>query len=248
MTNLMWAIFASISVSLISFVGFLTLVLNNKLLAEILILLVGFAAGSMIGAAFLQILPESLEHYQYNQMVFIYVLAGFSIFFFLEKYLYWRHCHERECKIHPFAYLNLLGDGIHNFSDGLIIGTSFTISINLGIVTTLAIIFHEIPQEFGDFAVLLYSGLTKIRVALYNFISGLLAVFGAIVGYYLSSYVNDISKIILPIAAGGFIYIASCDLIPELHKQTNTKRAVTSMLAFIVGILIIYFLGTFLHH
>lgn len=238
--QLVWAIGASVAVSLISLIGIFSLLFSDKFLNKILILLIGFSAGGLIGGAFLHILPEALEHQQNVVAVFSYAIFGFIIFFLLEKYLYWRHCHAGNCQIHTFTYLNLVGDGIHNFTDGLIIGASFVTDINLGIVTTLAIIFHEIPQEISDFGVLVYGGIGKFKALFYNFLSALTAIVGTVLGFYFAHHISGFSQIILPIAAGGFIYIASCDLIPEIHKQTDVKKSNLSMLAFLLGIILMY--------
>jgi len=238
--SLLWAVGASIVVSLISFVGAISLLLSEKNLNRILIVLIGFSAGGLIGGAFLHILPESLEHCPDAVEVFVYCIIGFLIFLFLERYLYWRHCHEERCRVHTFTYLNLIGNTIHNFTDGLIIGASFITSVNLGLIATLAIIFHEIPQELGDFGVLIYGGFGKAKAMLYNFLSALTAILGTFAGYYFAQRISGFSSVILPIAAGGFIYIAACDLIPEIHKQTDMKKSNFSMIAFVIGILLMY--------
>jgi len=240
MINFLWAIGASIAVSLISLIGIFSLLLKEKLLDKLLILLIGFSAGGLIGGAFLHLLPEALEQAE-SHIVFSYLILGFIFFFILEKYLHWRHCHEEVCKIHAFTYLNLVGDGIHNFTDGLVIGASFILNIHFGIVTTLVIIFHEIPQEIGDFAVLVYGGFTKLKALYYNFIIALTCVLGTMVGYFISIYVKNFSPFLLPFTAGGFVYIAACDLVPELHKQSGLKKSAASTLAFICGILFILF-------
>jgi zinc and cadmium transporter len=157
----------------------------------------------------------------------------------LEKYFYWRHCHNGICDVHAFTYLNLIGDGIHNFTDGLVIGASFIVTIHFGIITTLVIIFHEIPQEIGDFGVLIYGGFSKFKALFYNFISALTCVIGTIVGYYLSGNIKSFSPFLLLFTAGGFIYIAACDLVPELHKQPDFKKSALSLFAFLCGILFI---------
>jgi zinc and cadmium transporter len=180
MINFCWAIGASIVVSLVSLIGILGFFLKDDWLDKSLILLIGFSAGGLIGGAFLHLLPEALEQAE-SQQVFYYLILGFLFFFILEKYLHWRHCHTDGCKAHPFTYLNLIGDGIHNFMDGLIIGASFLMGIHFGIVTTLMIIMHEIPQEIGDFGVLVYGGFTKLRALYYNFLIALTCVFGTIV-------------------------------------------------------------------
>jgi len=238
MINFLWALSASIVVSLISLIGIFSLLLKEKWLNKILVLLIGFSAGGLIGGAFLHLLPEALEQSK-NTSIFIYVIVGFIIFFILERYLHWRHCHKGICDIHTFTYLNLIGDGIHNFSDGLVIGASFMVNVHFGIITTLVIILHEVPQEIGDFGVLIYGGFNRFKALFYNFISALTCVIGTIIGFYLSENIKNFSPIILPITAGGFIYIAACDLIPELHKDPNLKRTAFSVLAFLSGILFI---------
>ncbi|MFH1441458.1 MAG: ZIP family metal transporter [Candidatus Omnitrophota bacterium] len=238
MGNFFWAITASIVVSLVSLIGAFALVLREKLLDKILVLLIGFSAGGLIGGAFLHILPESLEQSS-SQHVFFYTIVGFVLFFILEKYLHWRHCHKGVCDVHVFTYLNLIGDGIHNFADGLVIGASFVVSIHFGVITTLVIMFHEIPQEIGDFGVLVYGGFKKSKALFYNFLSALTCILGTALGYPLSEIIKNFSSYLLPIVAGGFIYIAGCDLIPELHKQSDKKRSLLSIISFILGILFI---------
>ena len=238
MTNFLWAVGSSIAVSVISLVGIFSLLLKDEWLKKMLNVLIGFAAGGLIGGAFLHLLPESLEQ-SHDANIFLYVILGFILFFILEKYLHWRHCHKDSCSAHVFTYLNLIGDTVHNFSDGLVIGASFIVSIHFGVITTLVIIFHEIPQEIGDFGVLIYGGFNRFKALYYNFISGLACVLGTVVGFYLSAHAANFSVFLLPITAGGFIYVAACDLIPELHKQTELKRTVLSFSAFLAGILFI---------
>ncbi|MFH1641127.1 MAG: ZIP family metal transporter [Candidatus Omnitrophota bacterium] len=240
MSNFFWAVGASIVVSLISLIGIFSLLLKDKLLDKILFLLISFSAGALLGAAFLHLLPEALESSSANA-VFMYLILGFIVFFILERYFYWRHCHKGECDIHAFTYLNLLGDGIHNFTDGLVIGASFLVGIHFGVITTLVIIFHEIPQEIGDFGVLVYGGFSRFKALLFNFASALTCVLGTVIGYQLSAAIENLSIFLLPFTAGGFIYIAACDLIPELHKQSDLKKSALSMTTFVCGILFILF-------
>jgi zinc and cadmium transporter len=244
--NFVWAISASIVVSLISFVGIISLLLKENLLNKILLFLISFSAGALIGGAFLHLIPEAVEKSGTSE-VYLFVIVGFILFFILEKYLYWRHCHKGKCEIHTFTYLNLVGDGVHNFIDGLIIGTSFVVNISFGITTTFAIIMHEIPQELGDFGVLVYGGLNKNKALFYNFLSALTAVLGTVIGYALANTSGVFLKLLMPIGAGGFIYIASCDLIPELHKQQDSKKATLSMVVFILGVAFMYFAAA-IHH
>lgn len=241
--TLIWILSATILVSLISLIGIFTLGIKSKVLDKLLFLLVGFAAGGLIGGAFLHLLPEALEHGG-SDSVFLYVLIGFTAFFLMERYLYWRHCHNGACEVHTFTYLNLIGDGIHNFTDGLIIAASFVADIKLGMVTTLAVIFHEVPQEMGDFGILLYGGFSKAKALFSNFLCALTAILGAVIGYALSSRIEDISIYLISFTAGGFIYIAASDLIPELHKQKDARRANLSFIAFVLGLIFMMLLKT----
>jgi zinc and cadmium transporter len=243
---LFWILASTILVSLISLVGIFTLSIKGNLLHKILFCLIGFSAGALIGGAFLHILPECLENNNSNA-VFSYLILGIIIFFLMERYLHWRHCHEEgECKIHAFTYLNLVGDGFHNFIDGMVIAASFLVSLKLGLVTTLAIVLHEIPQELGDFAVLVYGGFTKKKALLFNFASALMAVLGAVIGYLVTDLVKNFASFILPFTAGGFIYIATSDLIPELHKENDLKRSTAAFLAFLLGIIFMALAKNFL--
>ncbi|MCK9430669.1 MAG: ZIP family metal transporter [Candidatus Omnitrophica bacterium] len=243
---LFWILASTILVSLISLVGIFTLSIKGNLLHKILFCLIGFSAGALIGGAFLHILPECLENNNSNA-VFSYLILGIIIFFLMERYLHWRHCHEEEgCTIHAFTYLNLVGDGFHNFIDGMVIAASFIVSLKLGLVTTLAIVLHEIPQELGDFAVLVYGGFTKKKALLFNFASALMAVLGAVIGYFVTDLVKNFASFILPFTAGGFIYIATSDLIPELHKENDLKRSTAAFLAFLLGIIFMALAKNFL--
>lgn len=219
-------------ISLISFVGAFTLFLKRNLLTRFLLLFIAFAAGAMLGGAFLHLLPESLP---LGESLFVYVILGIVLFFLLEKFLYWRHCHAGICKVHPFTYLNLVGDGIHNFIDGMIIASSFMSGMELGIATTVAVALHEVPQELGDFSVLIYGGMDSKKALFYNFLSALTAVAGALFVYFFFSFAN-FGKYLLPLAAGSFIYIASSDLIPELHKTRKISDSVAQFLLFLFGI------------
>lgn len=230
-----WILAATLLVSLVSLIGIFAFGIKSKLFDRILILLVGFAAGGLMGGAFLHLLPEAIAEGGVER-VFLYTLIGFTLFFLMERYLYWRHCHEGKCDIHIFTYLNLIGDGIHNFTDGLIIAASFVADTRLGIVTTLAVIFHEVPQEIGDFGILIYGGFSKLKALLFNFLCALGAVLGAIIGYVLANTTKNISLFLISFTAGGFIYIAASDLIPELHRQKSTKRANVAFLTFVLGL------------
>lgn len=237
--TLIWILASTTVVSLISLIGIVTFIVKDTLLNKLLFLFVGFAAGSLIGAAFLDLLPEALEHTTAVN-VFLITILGFVLFFMLERYLYWHHCHEGVCDVHPFNYLMLIGDSMHNFFDGLVIAASYSISIPIGIVTTIAVISHEIPHELGDFCVLVYGGFKKTKALFFNFLTALFAIFGSIVGFLLVARFNNLAGFILPLAAGGFIYVASSDLIPELHKEKDAKRGNLALLFFLVGIVFMF--------
>jgi len=234
---LVYALLSGIIISLISFIGVFFLAIKKKKLENILLLLVGFSVGGLLGGAFLHLLPESLEN---GSNVWLYVIIGFVVFFILEKVLHWHHCHKGKCDVHMFTYMNLVGDGVHNFIDGLIISGSFLIDFRVGLVTSLAIIIHEIPQEIGDFGVLVYGGFSKAKALFCNFFVALISLVGVIVGYFIGSFFEVFNQFLLAFAAGGFIYIAATDLVPELHKETEVSRSISSLVMFLLGIVLMY--------
>lgn len=238
--RLFYILISTFLVSIISLIGAFTLAIRKNLLDVIIFSLIAFSAGAMIGGAFLHLIPEALEKSN-HQAVFTFVISGFVLFFLLEKYLYWRHCHNGICDVHAFTYLNLIGDALHNFIDGMVIAGSFIVSIELGIFTSFLVLLHEIPQELGDFGVLVYGGFSRRKALFCNFISALTAFGGAILGYLLSSKISGFSYILLSITAGGFIYIASSDLVPEIHKETDAKKSALSLILFFLGIFLISF-------
>jgi zinc and cadmium transporter len=180
-------------------------------------------------------MPESMSDTNAAIMPFYYVILGIVSFFALEKFLYWRHCHEETCPVHMFAYLNLIGDGIHNFIDGMIIAATFIVSFELGFATTLAVVFHEIPQEIGDFGILIYGGLNKKKALAYNFASAVTAILGALITYFLTA-IQNLQTLLVPFAAGGFIYIAATDLMPELHKKSQASTSLIQLITILLGI------------
>lgn len=231
---------ATLVVCLLSLAGVASFWVKPKLLNKALLLLVGFSAGALMGGAFLHLLPESVEVIGAESFGFVFLLS-FSLFFILERAVHWHHCHENKpCKVHAFAYLNLFGDAMHNFMDGLIIAASFIASIPLGIATTIAVIAHELPQELGDFGVLIYAGFSKRKALAYNFLVSLTALAGALIGYYASGAIAGLESYLLPFAAGSFVYIASSDLIPELHKQEDLSKAMQSFALFLAGLAFMY--------
>ncbi|MEW6593056.1 MAG: ZIP family metal transporter [Candidatus Hadarchaeota archaeon] len=240
MSELLWILAGTTGVSLVSFMGALTLVVSESLLDKLLHALLGLAAGTLMGGAFLHLIPEALGNPMSGgtNTVFIVVIVGFAVFFVMER-LVWRRCRERKCPIHTFAYLNLVGDGVHNFIDGLAIAASFLAGIGIGVVTTFAVAIHEIPQELGDFGVIVYGGLKPRKALLMNFATALTAVAGGIVGFFFIPYFGGFVPLLLSFAAGSFLYIAASNLVPEMHKQHETKT-VTAFLAFLLGVILLF--------
>ncbi|MEK6889104.1 MAG: ZIP family metal transporter [Nanoarchaeota archaeon] len=239
----LYALISVLIVSLISLVGVISLSVGAERLRKFLIYLISFSAGALLGDAFIHLLPEIVEKNGFGLNISFYLLSGIAIFFILEKLIHWNHCHaemiseKKDKHIHAFAYTNLIGDGLHNFLDGVIIASSYLVSMPAGIATTIAVVLHEIPQEIGDFAVLLHGGFSKGKALLMNFASALLAVLGVIVVFVLGDFVESLEFILVPVAAGGFVYIAGSDLIPELHKHSHAfSRNLLQVIAFIVGI------------
>jgi len=223
-------------ISLLSLIGVVSLSVGRKRLQDFLVVFLAFASGTLLAAAFLHLLPE--VHESIGEMAWTGALAGIICFFFIEKFIHWHHCGKEECHIRPAAYLNLIADGVHNFIDGIIIAAAYLTSIPLGLTTSVAIALHEIPQEFGDFSVLLHSGM-KIRKALaYNFLSATTAIAGAILGFIFLNSLQGWIPYAVALAAGGFVYIATADLMPELHKETKVGKMAVQSIALLAGVLL----------
>ncbi len=214
----------------------------NTMRQRLLPHLLSYATGTLLGAAFLGMIPQSLKHAQ-PVAVMATVLAGIVVFFLLEKLVIWRHCHEQGCEAHGHqgGALILLGDSFHNFVDGVVIAAAFLTSPALGIATALAVIAHEIPQELGDFAILLNSGMSKIKAFNYNLLSSLSTIPGVLLGWYWLADVREVIPYVLAISAASFIYIAVADLVPGLHRSTGARAVVTQTSLILAGIATIAF-------
>ncbi len=246
------ALLSVLVVSVISLVGIIAIALREKTLYKLLVILVSFSAGALLGDSFFHLLPRAVGNsgsFAFN--ISFFVLIGILSFFVLEKVVLWRHCHHlldegAECKVHtskPFATMNLIGDGVHNLLDGLVIGGSYAVNFGLGLTTTLAVIFHEIPQEIGDFGVLVAGGYSRGRALLFNFLTAITSFVGVVIALLLTSSIANFTIFLVPFTAGGFIYIAASDLIPELHKQTPTiKKVLIELLSFSLGIVLMWLL------
>lgn len=231
----LYTISSLLIVSLISLIGVLTLSIKKEFLEKILFLLVSFAVGALLGDVFIHLIPEISQN-GWNLAVSLYLLGGIVLFLIMEKIISWRHCHIPTSQDHPhhLGIMNLIGDGVHNFIDGALIAGSFLVSIPLGLATTLAVILHEIPQEIGDFGILLYAGYQRARALFFNFLSALLAIIGALVVLILQN--DQLIEFLLPFTAGGFLYIAAADLIPEMKKEQGLLKNITQLVAILLGI------------
>lgn len=226
-------------VSIVSLIGMSIFLINKKILKDVLLFMISFSAGALFGDAFIHLLPEAVEEFGFGVDISIYLLSGIVASFIIEKIVQWRHCHiHSKDHIHPFAVMNLFGDAVHNFIDGILIGTSYLVDFTVGVATTLAVIFHEIPQEIGDFAIMLHGGFSKWRALLYNFFITLTAVLGTVLALLVGSRIEGVISFLIPFAAGSFIYIAGSDLIPELHKDRRISKSLIQLFTFILGILV----------
>lgn len=234
--ELLFILVATILNGFVALIGGLTLLITKEKLDLLIKYLVAFSAGTMFSGSLFHLVSESEEKIGLNLTLYILV-AGFLLFFVLERYLWYHHCHEGGCEVHPVSYLILIGDAVHNFLDGMIIAASFMTDVTLGLITTGVVLVHEVPQELGDFGVLVDSGIRPKRALFYNFLAQLTAVIGGISSYLAFSLI-DFSNYLVPLAAGGFLYISASDLIPQIHKHSEKGRAIQYFLVFVVGIAI----------
>lgn len=232
------------------------LLLPERLLTRVLPPMVSFAVGALLGVVFLNLLPEAMSAPGVDvELISYIVLAGLLGFFLLEKMVLWRHHHHGDVQpcpgdvshTHAGGTLILIGDGIHNFVDGVLIAAAFLTDIHLGILTSIAVAAHEIPQEMGDFVVLLHSGFSRTKALVYNVLSSLTTVVGALLAYYSLEHAEQAIPMILAVAASSFIYIAVADLIPGLHERTQLRVTIQQMALIVLGISTIYITGLLLH-
>ncbi|NNF56730.1 MAG: ZIP family metal transporter [Rhodothermaceae bacterium] len=250
-----YAIGSVVLVSLVSLAGVFTLSLGRARLERIIFLLVSFAVGAMLSGALLHLIPRAYERLENGTTVGGLVLVGVLGFFVLEKFLHWRHQHGDPEALEgatghthghgghshgtePFATMNLVGDAAHNLIDGMIVAASYLVSIPAGVVTTLAVMLHEIPQEIGDFGVLVYGGYSPRRALLYNFLVGLVGVVGAVLALVIGTRVEGFADYLLPVTAGAFLYIAGSDLIPELNRRHSysASKSAWQLVMMVLGI------------
>lgn len=236
---------AILLVSLISMIGVATLAIKGDKLSKITYIPVSLAAGTFLANAFLHIIPEAYASSLDDSIISVSILGGVVLFFILDKILHWQHCHEPTSSDHPhsLATNNLIADGLHNFIDGIIIASAFSISTELGIITTIAVILHEIPQEIGDFGVLIYSGMSPKKALGFNFLSALSAFAGAGIFWIVGETLADLSPVVIAVSAGGFIYIAISDLLPTIKHESNTRKSLIQLVIMLIGMMMIFGLG-----
>ena len=227
--------------SILSLLGGALLLLKKQISENFACYLISFAAGTLIGVAFLDLFPEAVEEAG-EADVFLPALIGFVAFFFMERVIriFHHHYHPGEKGTKPSTFLVIFGDGVHNFVDGVVITTGFLTAVPVGIITSLAVATHEIPQEIADMGVLLANGLSKSKALMYNFLSALTALAGALIAFRFASFIEQYLYIFLAVAAGHFLYIAASDLIPELHEDHTGERKIPLALIFVFGIVAVF--------
>ena len=233
--EVMATLLSVIIVSLLSVLGILIFLKKGS--EKIIIYLVSFSVGALFGDVFIHLLPEIAP---FTLKISLMILFGILASFVLEKFIHWRHCHVETTKSHPhpFAYVNLVGDGIHNFIDGVLIAGSYLINFHTGLATTIAVVLHEIPQEFGDFGVLLHAGFSRAKALFFNFLSAITAIIGAALILVLGNIFENMVIYLLAFAAGNFLYLAGSDLVPELHKETKPSKSFLQLLFMILGVIV----------
>lgn len=258
LSSTLYTLIATVFISLISFIGVFTLSISEARLHSILNFLIAFSAGTILGAALFDLMPEAVELVDRN-IVFPIIAFGFVFFLVMERGLYWYHGHGHEHefsesgqedhgeKIVNVAYLNMFGDFVHNFIDGMIIAASFINGVTVGIATTLAVAFHELPQEVGDFGILVYAGFGRKKALVYNFLAALSSVAGGLFGSYFISYVSELSSWMIAFSAGGFLFISASELIPEIHDDRDWKKSLIQLVLLLLGMITIYSLGFIFH-
>jgi len=235
-----WIVVSTFLISLLAWLGILTLFLNDDLLDRILLVLVALAAGGLIGGAFLHLLPRAIEAHGTTDTLplFLSLVAGFCLFYVLEQFIHWHHHHAATHRREPVTYLVLVSDTIHNFIDGLVVAGAFLLGTDVGLVTAAAIALHEIPQEIGDFGVLVYGGFDRVHALVLNYLTQATVILGGVAGFYLAGVVEGTPVALLSFAAGNFVYIASSDLIPEIKGEEDVRRAALYFLVFLAGVLL----------
>ncbi|WP_026452971.1 ZIP family metal transporter [Saccharomonospora iraqiensis] len=238
MSTLAWITIAGVTMALLALSGSITLVLPERIFNRVVLPLVALAAGSLLGGALFNMLPHSIDELGNTLPVYVWFAAGLLTFLVLEQYLHWHHCHRPVGAHRPVGYLILVADGLHNLIGGLAIGAAFVTDIRLGIITWLIAAAHEVPQELGDFGILIHSGWSRARALAFNLVSAATILLGALAAYALSGQFN--SAVLLPFAAGNFVYIALADLVPELTTTPAAHEKTIHTLGVAAGLLLLF--------
>ncbi len=234
-------------ISLLSFLGIFFFLFEESTIRKLLLYFVSLSTGALLGDVFIHIIPDLAESTEtFGRSLYI-LLSGILFSFVLEKVIHWRHCHvlpsgehHHHHHHHPMGIVSLIGESMHNFIDGLVIAAAFLASIPIGLSTTLAVVLHEIPHEVGNVAILLHSGYSRKRALLFNGLSGLMSIVGALIVLLFAASDGDLVSRILPFAAGNLLYIAGSDLIPELHKETALRKTLGQLFCIVVGMVMMY--------
>jgi zinc and cadmium transporter len=239
MNTLTWIVASGALMAVIALIGSVTLLVGERIVRRCLLPLVALAAGTLIGGAFFHLIPTALDQFERQANVWLVVIAGFAIFLALEQLLHWHHAHSvGDSGKQPMTYLILIGDGVHNFIDGAAIGATFLVDVRAGVATTIAAAMHEIPQELGDFAVLVHGGWSKRHALIANMLSSLTFLCGGLTTYLLSGAVD--ATLLVPLAAGTFLYVGASDLVPEVNKASGLAGNVMHFAMFVVGVALMY--------
>lgn len=252
----LYALGSVAAVSLISVIGIITLSIKESVLHRVLFIVVSVAAGALFGDAIIHLIPEAFESAAQPSSISLAIIAGIIVFFILEKFLRWKHTHDvdNNCiegvhgqtiapdtgRIKPVGHLVIVSDAVHNFIDGIVIGVSYLISTEVGIATTIAVVLHEIPQEIGDFGLLVHAGFSRMKALFVNFLSALFAIIGTIIALIIGKEIEIFIPLIAAFAAGNFLYIAGSDLLPEIHQTSHPGRSFIQLLSLIAGIGIMF--------
>ncbi len=257
MPILLWILLCSLAIAVLSLIGMFFILLKNHHLSKLLLTLVALSAGVMLGNVAFHLLPETFELAREGAtdvfLSMVLFVLSFVLSFLFERLFVWHHCHSSahhggtdivfhcDTSVKPYARLVLASDAVHNFIDGLILAAAFAISPALGFATTLAIALHEVPQELGDFAVLIHGGYKKLRALALNLLSASTVILGGIIGFFLTSSADIAVPILIPLAAGSFLYIAASDLLPELKHEENKGQTLLHVFVFLCGLAIMAF-------
>ncbi len=252
MKELLWITGSTFLIAILAWVGIFTFALKEESFKKLLNLLVAFAAGTLIGVSFIHLIPEALHNttcgHGHSSAGPLLILAGFVFFFILEQYLHWHHCHRTpsEHTKTPFSIMILVANGIHNFVDGILVGAAFLVNIPLGITTSIAVAAHELPQELGNYGILVYGGWERMKALTVNFGVSLIIVAGGITAYFSAGILNP--AYVVPFAAGGFIYIGAADLIPEIQRCGKMHKSLITLGVFLLGIVAMFLVDLLTHH